>query len=107
MTTRAGPQLEAEYRRRFNNGVLNLVNGTVGYLDNSPQATISAKGQFDYNDTWRWGFDINRASSADYVRNFRVGDACTATPTCCPARSTPKASASAPMPGWIRGSTRA
>ena len=74
LTSRAGPQLEGQYRRRFNNGFVTL-NGTVGYLDNSPQGTISTKGQFNYNDTWRWGFDVNRASSADYVRNFRVGDA--------------------------------
>lgn len=74
MTTRAGPQLEGEYRRRLNNGFFS-VNGTVGYLDNSPQGTVSAQGQFDYNKTWRWGFDVNRASSADYMRNFRIGDA--------------------------------
>jgi len=74
MTTRAGPQLQGEYRRRFNNGYFTF-NGTAGYLDNSPQGTISTKGQFNWNDTWRWGFDINRASSIDYVRNFRIGDA--------------------------------
>ncbi len=73
LTTRAGPQLRTEYRRRFNSGMLNL-DGTVGYLDNSPQATIRAKGDFSLNDTWRWGFDINRASSADYVNTFRVGN---------------------------------
>ncbi len=74
ITSRAGPQLEAEYRRRFNNGFLQF-NGTAGYLDRSPQGTISTKGQFSYDDTWRWGFDVNRGSSADYIRNFRVGDA--------------------------------
>src|SRR6185437_14253202 len=65
MTTRAGPEIDLEYRRRFNNGYL-LLNGSAGYLDNSPQGTIYAKGQFDFDETWRWGFDINRASSADY-----------------------------------------
>ncbi|HET8997554.1 MAG TPA: LPS assembly protein LptD [Acetobacteraceae bacterium] len=73
MTTRSGPQLEAEYRHRFNSGYFSF-DGTAGYLENSPQGTLSTQGQFDYNDTWRWGFDINRASSADYIRNFRVGD---------------------------------
>ena len=34
ITTRAGPQLDVEYRRRFNNGSL-LLDGSVGYLDNS------------------------------------------------------------------------
>ena len=72
MTTRAGPELDLEYRRRFNNGYL-LLNGSAGYLDNSPQGTLYAKGQFNFDDTWRWGFDINRASSADYVRDFHFG----------------------------------
>ena len=72
ITTRDGPQLNAEYRRRFNNGSL-LLDGSVGYLDNSPQATIYANGQFSLNDTWRWGFNIARASSADYVRDFQLG----------------------------------
>jgi LPS-assembly protein len=71
ITTKEGPQLSVEYRRRFNNGNVQL-DGSVGYTDNSPQATIFAKGQFSLNDTWRYGFDIARASSADYVRNFSL-----------------------------------
>jgi LPS-assembly protein len=72
ITTSAGPQLSVEYRRRFNNGSL-LLDGSVGYLDNSAQATIYSKGQFSLDDTWRWGFNIARASSADYVRDFQLG----------------------------------
>jgi LPS-assembly protein len=72
ITSSAGPQLSVEYRRRFNNGSL-LLDGSVGYLDNSAQATIYSKGQFSLDDTWRWGFDIARASSADYVRDFQLG----------------------------------
>ncbi|HVY14217.1 MAG TPA: LPS assembly protein LptD [Rhodopila sp.] len=71
MTTRAGPQLDAEYRRRFNAGVLDL-NLSGGYVDNSPQGSIAATGQFAWDDTWRWGFVINRASSSDYVRDFHL-----------------------------------
>ncbi len=73
LTTRAGPQLNLEYRRRFNNGFL-LLETSAGYTDNSPQGTLATKGQFDYDDTWRWGFDINRASSSDYVRDFHFGN---------------------------------
>ena len=35
--------------------------------------TIYSKGQFNLNDTWRWGFNVARASSADYVRDFHLG----------------------------------
>jgi LPS-assembly protein len=80
ITTRQGPQLSAEYRRRFNNGNLQL-DGSVGYTDNSPQATIFANGQFSLNDTWRYGFDIARASSADYVRNFSLNTPVGTNPT--------------------------
>jgi LPS-assembly protein len=74
ITTRAGPNLGVEYRHRFNSGYL-LLNGSLGYLDNSPQGTIYSQGQFDLNDTWRWGFDVNRASSANYVDAFHLGNA--------------------------------
>jgi LPS-assembly protein len=71
ITTRAGPQLDIEYRRRFNDGTL-LVNASGGYVDNSPQGSLAATGAFIYDDTWRWGFTINRASSTDYVRDFHI-----------------------------------
>ena len=72
ITSRAGPELSAEYRRRFNDGYLRA-NGAVGYLDNSVQATVSASGQFNLNDTWRWGFSGARVSSTDFVRDFHIG----------------------------------
>lgn len=72
ITAEAGPQVDLEYRRRFNDGEL-TVNGSAGYLDGSPQGTIFAHGRFNYNDTWRYGFDLERASSTDYVRDFHLG----------------------------------
>lgn len=73
MTSEQGPQLNLEYRRRFNNGYL-LLETSAGYTNNSPQGTLTAKSQFDYDDNWRWGFDINRASSTPYVEDFRFGN---------------------------------
>ena len=71
ITTQAGPQLAAEYRRRFNAGSLK-VTASGGYLDNSAQGSLSSQGEFNYNDTWRWGFNVNRASSSNYVRDFHL-----------------------------------
>jgi LPS-assembly protein len=31
---------------------------------------ISAKGRFDYDETWRWGFDVNRQSDEAYMSRF-------------------------------------
>ena len=73
LTTKDGPQINLEYRRRFNDGFL-ILETSAGYLDKSVQGTIATKGQFSYDDTWRWGFDINRASSSNYVRDFRFGN---------------------------------
>ena len=70
ITSQVGPQLEADYRRRFNDGTMSI-NASTAYEYDQSQYTIFAKGQFDYDDTYRYGFDIERASSADYVRDFR------------------------------------
>jgi LPS-assembly protein len=72
MTSREGPQIDIEYRRLFNDGTL-LTNVSAGQDQGSPQGTVYLKGLFDYDNTWRWGFNINRASSADYIRDFRLG----------------------------------
>jgi LPS-assembly protein len=73
ISTKQYPQLSGEYRRRFNDGYL-LAQGSAGKFQGSMQGLIATKGQFDYNDQWRWGFDINRASSTDYVRDFRFNN---------------------------------
>jgi LPS-assembly protein len=79
VTTKAGPQLDVEYRRRFNDGTL-AMNVSGGYLDNSPQGSFTSTGRFNYDDTWRWGFNINRASSTDYVRDFNMVEGLTGDP---------------------------
>jgi LPS-assembly protein len=63
--------LDLRYRRRFNDGVMSI-DGSLAHDEGSAQADIFANGQFNLNDTWRYGFDIERASSADYLRDFRV-----------------------------------
>ncbi len=72
LTSKAGPQGDIQYRRAFNDGTL-LVNVSGGYLNGTAQGTLVTRGQFSYDDTWRWGFDINRASSLTYLRDFHTG----------------------------------
>jgi LPS-assembly protein len=79
-TTAAGQNVDLEYRRRFNNGTL-LANLSAGYSNSNadettvrgPQGSAYITGRFSFNDTWRWGFDLNRASSATYINNFDLG----------------------------------
>ncbi len=71
LSSKGGPQIDAEYRRRFNFGSI-TVNGSTGYFEHALQGTIFANGQFNLDPTWRAGFSINRASSADYVNDFSL-----------------------------------
>ena len=66
-----GLNVDTQYRRRFNDGTL-TVDAGIGRDLGKIGADIFAKGRFAYDDTWRYGFDINRASGAQYLRDYRV-----------------------------------
>ena len=68
-----GPAVNLQYRRRFNNGTMRIDASAAN--DDGGAGHVFARGSFALNDTWRWGFDINRASSQKYVRDFRVSGA--------------------------------
>ncbi len=61
--------VNTDYRRRFNDGTLR-VDGSVGIDRRKPQAAIFASGAFAYDDTWRYGFNIDRASSSRYLNDY-------------------------------------
>ncbi len=71
LSTNSAPALDLQYRRRFNSGTV-TANGSIGYTDARLQGHLFTKGQFVLDDTFRYGFDINRASSTNYLRNYRV-----------------------------------
>ena len=69
--TLQGPQIEALYNRAFNEGTLRL-DGAVARDEGTTGGYFFGHGAFDWNDTWRYGFDINLASSVAYMRDFQV-----------------------------------
>jgi LPS-assembly protein len=69
--TASAPALDVQYRRRFDDGTL-LVNGSIAYTKEALQGDVFAKGSFVIDDEWRWGFDINRASSATYLTDYHI-----------------------------------
>jgi LPS-assembly protein len=71
LTTERGAVIDTVYRRRFNDGTL-FVNLSGGYQTGSEQGSIATRGQFTIDDTWRWGFDINRASSSQFVLDQHI-----------------------------------
>ena len=70
ITTTFGPQLSGEYRQRFNDGFFRINAGAA--YDKGLQAYVFASGRFNYDETWRYGFDVNRTTSTDYLRDFQV-----------------------------------
>ncbi len=65
--------LDLQYRRRFNDGTLD-VEGGVGRDLGQIAADIFAAGRFAYDDTWRYGFDIDRATTSRYLRDYRMNN---------------------------------
>ena len=69
--TLQGPQVEALYNRAFNEGTLRL-DGAVARDEGTTGGYFFGHGAFNWNDTWRYGFDVNLASSVAYMRDFQV-----------------------------------
>jgi LPS-assembly protein len=63
--------IEGLFRRAFNNGTV-TVNTSVANDQDRGAWDLFGKGQFAIDDEWRWGFDVQRASSQTYFRDFRL-----------------------------------
>lgn len=60
-----------EYRHRFLSGSLDATASMVlGDTEDDFRGHIDAEGRFDINDTWRLGFDFNRATDDTYLRRY-------------------------------------
>lgn len=87
-TTEAGTVLAADYRQRFSNGYLedlssvNYSNvGTQVGAASDPNAIpgavrwhINAFGEFDLDDTYRTGFQVQRVSDQTYLQRFSFNE---------------------------------
>jgi LPS-assembly protein len=73
LSTRQGGGLNVDYREVFNSGKI-TVRGAVANDNGALGGYIFARGDFSIDDAWRWGFNINRASSVDYMRDYRIPD---------------------------------
>ncbi len=77
LATRQAPNLAAEYRRRFNNGDIQ-VQASAGYFngnDNQGEkgfaGHIFSRARFHLDENWRTGLEINRATNETYLRTYR------------------------------------
>ena len=71
LTTQQGGQLGLEYRRRFNNGNIDF-NAAIATDEGKANGYVFSKGSFSYDETWRYGYNINRASGTNYLRDYNV-----------------------------------
>jgi len=79
ITSKQGPVLAADYRQLLRDGNLDLA-GSATIADRARgdgttakdqfRGHLDAEGDFDINDTWRWGFDINRTTDDTYLRRY-------------------------------------
>ncbi|MDP2700057.1 LPS-assembly protein LptD [Thalassospira sp.] len=72
-TVDQGPVLATEYRQRLDSGEINIVNSITNDDNDEWQGHIDAKGRFDIDDTWRWGFDAEQASEKTYLSRYGFG----------------------------------
>jgi LPS-assembly protein len=77
IASKSGPQLLGDYRLRLNAGVV-TVNASVAEDNGEFEGHIFTKGTFSYDDTWRYGFDINVATNSNYLFDYHIVPANTA-----------------------------
>jgi LPS-assembly protein len=69
--TKEGPDLRFDYRQAFNFGQL-TATGSVGRLGSTYGYSLFSTGTFDLNQDWRAGFNIQRASNANYLDAYSL-----------------------------------
>jgi LPS-assembly protein len=83
ISTQAKPVLSGTYRQRLENGKFQFngsatisditttdLNGITTTQTDQLRGHVFTNGQFDLNDNWRAGFDINRESDINYLRVY-------------------------------------
>ncbi len=80
--SRVRPLLEVDYRKKFWSGDLNLAGSITFERDfdgngnqfgeEKVRGHIFADGDFDINQTWRWGFGVERASDDLFTRRYSI-----------------------------------
>ena len=82
-TTDQGIVLASTYRQLLRDGRLDIGgSGTIADRvrddgtteDDDFRGHLDAEGRFDINETWRWGFDLNRATDDTYLRLYNFSN---------------------------------
>lgn len=79
ITGSEGPGLITEYRHHLQNGVVKLEGSVTEDSAEGFRGHIDGDGRFDIDDTWRWGFDVQRATDDTYLRRYDFSSESTLT----------------------------
>lgn len=71
LSTKKGGQIQALYRQRFNDGELSA-DGALAIDEHRPQGFVNIHSLFNWDDTWRYGANINVGTSINYLRDYRI-----------------------------------
>ncbi|WP_408887055.1 LPS-assembly protein LptD [Kozakia baliensis] len=90
VSTRTGPQISGQYRNNLNFGRINFIGGlaydthhegqyvntfgntVAGTNDSGIQGYVRGSAVFNIDRNWRGGVNLNLASSANYMRDYRI-----------------------------------
>ncbi|MBC8159506.1 MAG: LPS-assembly protein LptD [Alphaproteobacteria bacterium] len=78
-TSEEGPVMAGEYRHRLATGELEVAASITSDSDSDVRGHVDATGEFDINNTWRWGFDANRSTDDTYLRRYGFPSSSTLT----------------------------
>ena len=87
-TTKQNVVLAGQYRQLLKDGSLEIEgSGTIadridsggGRDEDVVRGHVDSVGRFDINETWRWGFDLNRATDDTYLRLYNFDNERTLT----------------------------
>lgn len=70
MTSDEGPALVGDYRRHFQKGRVDLAASITQDSESDTRGHVDTEGRFNIDNTWRWGFDVQRASDDTYLRRY-------------------------------------
>jgi LPS-assembly protein len=81
--TTTGPFFAGEYRQAFDGGNLRVAGSAadgpqvsgglpVANTSNSWRGNLAVEGHYEFDDNWRGGLDINRATDRTYANKFHV-----------------------------------
>ena len=72
-TSKQGPVLAGDFRALPNRGKFEGKASITQDSKDDVRGHVAAKGDFDIDRTWRWGFQANRSTDETYMRRYRFG----------------------------------